>query len=202
VNESQAEFSKALTEIVHRKARNAGEWLSFGVRDGVTFPGVEIFFLNRVAQVEPEKLDRLLVTGQLDKFVGHLFHNILRGKTLAPWNASQYRRQDVLREIAYSYRRMLSAARSAGEVRAIFEKIEGEIRSGAGEEIPDVALYTQLVGRLEAEVPGLLESWAGDRAPVSKDPATAAATTTTEIPSLVKRKPGRPRKVQETTIDG
>lgn len=152
------EFKQTMTEVARERFRNADEELSFGVRRGVTFHGYEVFLGNRIAQVAPKKVEHNIGLGRLRPFCEHLYTQILRGRTLAPWNPNQYMRQDVDREIVHAFIRVLSAVHGKEKAQELVDKVWSKILHASGEDnLTEAARFYQTRVKLEGIIAELLQ---------------------------------------------
>lgn len=144
----RAAVEKALAKLFRRPA----DRMSFRVREGVTFPGIELFCDNRVAQIRPAKVDQNLANGLLDEFAEHMCR-MVRGKTMIPFKAEVYRRQDVLRETLFTLKSLMRVFMAPGEI-ATWEQRWRESLSRQAEvaEINDVLALPFLVEKAVEEL--------------------------------------------------
>ena len=114
------DFFKLLEKAAAAQAKFPDELWGFRVRPGVTFPGIEIFWGNRVARVDPKRVEFNRQNGKLEDFAEHMIRT-LRSRPLLPTPPEIYRVQDLLREHYYAVLSMVREAK--GEAAA--DNLEG-----------------------------------------------------------------------------
>jgi len=144
-------FKDAMFKEVVRQCPKAVDQAAWDIRPGVTFQGIEIFYDNRIMQVQPKRLRFVVENDRLSDYAKSLV-GTMRGKTLMPFRVDVYRKQDVDREMYYAVGELFGAdvfAKLDAAWRGEIEKKLGAVRESVLFRLLSKAALKEVAARMK-----------------------------------------------------
>lgn len=123
-------FVEKIAQLAEREWRKPDELLSFEIRPGENFEGIECWMGLKFVKVRRAHIERAAAQGEeaLDTLVKKIYYNYLRGKPLIPYQPEQFTRLHLMRRALDTIEEVLLEAWGREASDRFFGGVEKDMR--------------------------------------------------------------------------